>query len=524
MVKAFLCGVSQYTFCNNLPFCKNDTVMLAKVFEERLGIYDTNNNSVALKGEITNWEYVRELKKFCCNANEDDFIIIYFSGHGGTDDSEKHFLCATNTNYGIEETYIDTEYMIDIISKSPAKTKLIILDCCHADNKQGYTNNMSFKIEDAVDKFYQKGCAIFSSCKSTEQSYPYNSGEISAFTKFIYDALMDNYLVKDGYLYFNDFKNLVQVYANAWSKKYPDKVQTPILRSNIVGTITFSIIGAKTQQENVNQFKPIRNKDCDILDIKYGIKFNDENKLLKTYTAKIILKTRIQSGNLKENFESIIDTIKNIYLPPTNWQQKEVDKQDVNIIFIYIANDILDIDEGTYSYRVVWANRDKDKWLDLGSEAIKTNNYSYIKENMYEYLKEERLKNTISDEVLILCWDELLNVIITKTEELIDTYTQYIAEDIDRETLYKKAIEINSFLSELFLKADDMPFAIPNSVVKEFDKLSSMLCGSCRGLVGLYTNIINRTEQNQKACFEIELKNYYIDLNQWIQCRKELKL
>ena len=523
MIKAFLCGVSEYTFCNNLEFCKNDPVTLAKVFKERLGMYDSNINLATLNGEITNWAYIKELKKFCSNVDDDDFIIIYFSGHGGTDDSGRHFLCATNTSYGTEETYIDTEYMVELISKSCAKTKLIILDCCHADNKQEYTNNMSFEIDEAVDKFYQKGCAIFSSFKSTQQSYPYNTGKVSAFTQFIYDALMNNYLIKDGYLYFNDFKNLVQIYANAWSKKYPDKVQTPILRSNIVGTITFSIIGEKTQKENVNQFKPIRGKDCDILDIKYGIKFTDANKLLKTYTAKIILKTRIKSDNLLETFENIINTLRNIYLPPTNWQQREVDKQPVNILFLYIANDILDIDECMYCYRLVWANREKDKWLNLGTKAIITNKYSYIKNDMYEYLKAERLKNTLSDEGLVACWDDFLNVIIPQTQELINFYTEYIAEDIDRNTLHNKAIEINSILSELFLKADDMPFTMPNSVVKEFDKLSLMLCGSCRGLILWYTNI-DRTEQNQRDCFEIELQNYYTNLNQWIQCKKELKI
>lgn len=46
-------------------------------------------------------------------------------------------------------------------------------------------------------------------------------GKTSVFTQFLCDALKDKHLIREDSLYFNDFQNLVSIYAINYNRKHP---------------------------------------------------------------------------------------------------------------------------------------------------------------------------------------------------------------------------------------------------------------------------------------------------------------
>ncbi len=247
VVKGLFCGVSEYKNFSPLPFCKNDVLALKKAFIDVLDVDNDKIKIIAESGKIYYKEYIQKLKEFTKKSGKDDLAVIYFTGHGGIDNEGNNFLCVTDTIN--RKACIYFEQLINLISKAQAKSKLIILDCCHADNSYG-TNIQNFNVEKAVDELYQAGISVFCACRSRQYSYPYDGRKISAFTKFICDALRYKGIYREDGLYFNDIKLLVEVYAKVWNSKNVDKIQNPVFRSNMVGTIVFPLKFPKMKEKN----------------------------------------------------------------------------------------------------------------------------------------------------------------------------------------------------------------------------------------------------------------------------------
>ncbi|WP_300382115.1 caspase family protein, partial [Clostridium sp.] len=124
MIKGLFCGVSKYNFNSELEYCNNDAKVLAKAFIDNIQIDKKNIKLSTETGEITNFKYMRVLKEFCIDTNEDDLIVVYYSGHGGVDESGNSFLFATNSCN--ESTYIYIDQVIEEITNAAAKSALVI--------------------------------------------------------------------------------------------------------------------------------------------------------------------------------------------------------------------------------------------------------------------------------------------------------------------------------------------------------------------------------------------------------------
>lgn len=519
MIKAFLCGVSKYRGNAELGFCKNDSIELAKALTQNLFIENENITYATETGEIENLDYYKKLMKFCNDSYSDDMLIIYFSGHGSIDDNGDNLLCATNTLNDDTGIYIDQ--MINIISKSNAKRILVILDCCHADNKNG-TLKKQMDIDKAINDFYEVGVTMFSSCKSTETSNPYVDGSKSAFTQFFCDALKDKHLERDGYLYFNDLVLLVEVYARVWARKYPDLVQTPVIRSNMIGTLTFQVRYPKkiTVKET---FKIISESHFDIVDLKFDVKSPKNELEQKVYTATIMLKIELNEKYIKNVFDEIITRIRCIKLPATNWKQERVILHPIEVILLHIANDMIDVENSIYIYRVVWDSTRSKYWLNsLGKDTITYESLGYKANPNYAFIKRNQIENTFTDEELYEFWDKHITKIAIETEEFLNKYREYKIGEISLEELKNNAKIIIKRVIPFYFRINDVPFALPNSEIKNLDKISECLSSSSNSLLLQYSIENDRDESNQKECFELELQNYYEYFHKWSQIKKDL--
>lgn len=105
-----------------------------------------------------------------------DIALLYFSGHGYLD-SAGGFLCASDIQEGHDGLAL-TEVM-SFANKSPAKNKVIILDCCHS----GIAGNSTISPVAEITE----GVTILTA--STAEQYSMESGGSGVFTSLLVDAL-----------------------------------------------------------------------------------------------------------------------------------------------------------------------------------------------------------------------------------------------------------------------------------------------------------------------------------------------
>lgn len=519
MIKALFCGVSNYDFNSNLEYCNNDSKVLAKAFIDNIQIEKENIILATENGKITNFKYMRILKEFCINTNEDDLIVVYFSGHGGVDENGNSILSATNSCN--ESTYIYINQVIDEITNAAAKSALVILDCCHSDTMYEDNNSNILDIDKTIERFYGAGISILSSCKRNEKSYPDIDGKISAFTSFLCSALSSNYGA-DKILYLNELKNLIDIYAKVWGRKHPNMIQTPVLRSNIIGNIIFP----KRKYKEVVKKElgiDIKNDKFDIINLEFYRKKHDDIEV-KYYQAKIMMKMPINDDNIEEILNKIFLKIRNVKLKAESWQQKRVEDNPVEVINVFIGNDKIDIEDKFWEYRAVWALKDKEYWLNtLGTNSIKSSEYSYIRNKQYNDLKNNRLENTYTDDEMLDFWDEKIKILVKNIEEIIRCYEEYQRSEKRLSDIIELAKRKNIELINDFNQIHNLKFTIPGSIIRDLDKASMKLADTIEGIIFYCYNIDIDKEINFNYCFNIELSNYYREFREWCEIKNKIK-
>jgi len=232
MVKALLIGVSEYADPrNNLPKCLNDLYAMRKALNVGL---NTNLSDMLLCGEggsVSVDEYKNAFKSISKTVNVEDTFVFYFSGHGAKRGTVNYLAFSDN--------FISVEEIIDLIDNISCKNKIVLIDSCHSGNKNIYLEP-SFDITSTVDGFVGHGCAVMASCDFDEVSGFDTTRPISLFTRILYDAFTNRYLIKQGKKSLEDIKKYVDRLSNI-ANQTANPVQHNAFRSSIVGTIFFDV-------------------------------------------------------------------------------------------------------------------------------------------------------------------------------------------------------------------------------------------------------------------------------------------
>ncbi len=189
---ALLIGVSEYAVgLNPLPAAVKDVVALERILKDsEMGDFDevkilTNPEPQAMQYEV---------ETLFSGRSKDDFVLLFFSGHGIKDDSNNLYFATRITRKSakgdlIRSTAVPARFVHEVMNNSRAKRQAIILDCCFSG---AFDPSLQSKDDGSVDLQGQLGAegrVVLTSSSSTQYSFEQQGSDLSLYTRYLIEGI-----------------------------------------------------------------------------------------------------------------------------------------------------------------------------------------------------------------------------------------------------------------------------------------------------------------------------------------------
>ena len=348
-IKAILVGVSYYPTLNlePLPLCKNDIFAVRTALSNGLKV---NSHDIILcgnNGYVTIEDMVNTLKLILNYSTPHDTLIFYFSGHGG------------KNTLAFSDNLLNLQNLIEVIESTPLKNKIIILDSCHSGSFSVHSP-AQMALSETVESFAGKGYAVLASCGSEQNSGFNPDRSISLYTSFLCDALNNPFLIRQGKKSLESISQAIFQYATAWNRKGNNRIQDPIFRSNIGGTIYFEV-------QHYNPYKVKKVYEETDFYIIYAIE-PVHHGMAKRLSAKIILRYESSDEEISNIANEINQKIINYDVYQNQKSEQRYKGKPANIIWCYFGYDEDDMIDCNFLCHSTWVDdaQDKKNWYTEG--------------------------------------------------------------------------------------------------------------------------------------------------------------
>lgn len=193
---AFIVGVENYKYTDNVVFAKRSAEMFAKVANKTLGV-PQENTFLLINENATAAEIKNKLKLFMRNIDKDDEIYFYYNGHGipAADKENEPFILSADMmpDFVSEEPFFMLKQIYSELSLSKASSVIAIVDSCFT----GTTDGKSIQKGVAATKMKPKGVdfdkskmAVITAGKDNQYSNAYNQKAHRLFSFFVMQELI----------------------------------------------------------------------------------------------------------------------------------------------------------------------------------------------------------------------------------------------------------------------------------------------------------------------------------------------
>ncbi len=225
---AVVVGVGRYTSMPSLKFTDDDAYRFYSFLGSvEGGALPDNQMALLIDEDATRANILKKMREYFLRADENDVVLLYFSGHG----LEGCFLPVDYDGYNNKLRH---EEIKQVFNESKAKHKLCIADACHSGSLNYGGGALAAKgpAEVSLKRYYQAfedasgGVALLMSSKAEELSLEDHGLRQGVFTYYVLQGLKgaadsnNDYLVTIRELY---------KYVYAKVREYTANVQTPVL-------------------------------------------------------------------------------------------------------------------------------------------------------------------------------------------------------------------------------------------------------------------------------------------------------
>ena len=485
MIKALLVGAGIFENSDNtLPCCPNDINEIKKSLEYGLGCDEKNILLLGNENKVNKVDFIQHFNLFCTHLQTNDIAIFYFSGHGKIIDND-HYLILSDSG-------VATKDLIRAISNTKAKNAIFIFDTC-------YSGKALEDIKDSLQNLSNGSIKIIASCEKAEKSFVMPNGEVSTFTWFLSKALCDNSVIRKGKKSLFDIINLTKLYLEMYAN-HTNAAQNATYQSLGIYDIYFKIFDWEEPE------KPNFSKAFD----NYSIVSVEplHNLSNKRYAVKILLDKPFNLTELSCFSNDIVNELSVAEIYKNDKQNLLWANKSIDVVYLYFALDMQDIEEGNFLVRAIWVNKNYDYKIPV-NYRIALNNICFAPDDSYFEKKQYVIDHTANNEEYRKQILPLLQEMTTSCEKLIYYFNEFQNGNLTEEDFLTEIKPLANSINKIFIKSSNLPFPPKQLKLSDERAMSAFAAGHDLSLVYQETSISTQETIRKKHHMLQLIKDYY---------------
>ena len=178
---------------------------------------------------------------------KDDLLLLFFSGHGITDDSGKLYFATRLTRKTpkgdlVKSTAVPAQFVQEIMGNSRSKRQVVILDCCYSGAFDRALNTKDDGSINVREQLGAEGRVVLTSSSSTQYSFEQQGSELSIYTRFLVEGIETGAADRD-----NDGKVSVRELHEYATKKVQEAAPKMNPKIIVLKDEGFDVVFAKAQ-------------------------------------------------------------------------------------------------------------------------------------------------------------------------------------------------------------------------------------------------------------------------------------
>lgn len=455
---SLLTAVGKYNQENieDLPSCEMDLKLMKRALTEGLKLPADTIRTIGEDGYTSTRSFAQTLSEFASLLGEEDGFIYYFSGHG------------SNGNLCFSDGILSIQSVVDFMEKLKAKNKILILDCCYS-GRFCVSGVKQMNLEETISAFAGAGTVVLASSASDETSWLGPGKNHSLYTGMLTTAMTINRKIRQGKISLADINEEVVNIANAWNQKNPQKMQHPIYRARIGGTIYFDV-------ENYNPYETLQ---VYLETENYTIKNVEPLSSLqeKRLAVFVVVPDKCTEKELAVMTKKIAGYVKYANVFSTKASEIRFRNRPVKAIWYYFGHDESDMVNHRYFARSIWCcdRNTRKKYFTPQKNATTVRGIWIAIDPLYDFVRRLQKSDLTREE-----FKNRVQKLLTKTVSMAEQYIADIRE-IDNRT--KNILDIRKTYAgwikeiyEEYYKITELP--VPPDDLHEWFKTVEDLAGT----------------------------------------------
>ena len=188
--KALLIGVSTYKFggFNALPAASRDVQAIQRVLQHpQLGGFTPSDITTLVNPDCQDMRVA--INELFADRSKEDLLVLYFSGHGKTDDTGLLHLIGADANPALlKATTVKSNFVHDLMESCRSKQQVVILDCCFSG---AFAKGMAVKGNqiNIPAQLGGEGRVVLTSSSSVQYSFEQKESELSVYTRCLVEGI-----------------------------------------------------------------------------------------------------------------------------------------------------------------------------------------------------------------------------------------------------------------------------------------------------------------------------------------------